>query len=86
MESELRSELDYDDWSEDEVPPGKNDHLETELQAAKAEIAKLRKLLRNSMEEEPWVEVGKDKAVARDDDTHYFDSYAENGKFSSMSR
>lgn len=76
--------------------------LEAELEQARAEAHSLRNLLRSSVEnderDEPWIEVsapgvanekGKGKARARgvrDDDSHYFDSYAENGQFSSGCR
>ncbi len=72
--------------------------LELELENARAEAASLRNLLRSTLEDgervDTWVEVsgpgmshdkgkGKEKARAvRDDDTHYFDSYAENGQSS----
>lgn len=58
---------------------------------AHAEVTSLRGLLRTSFEDgekdEPWVEVsgsglgkGIVKTRLRDDDSHYFDSYAENGE------
>jgi len=70
--------------------------LEIALDKTQAEASSLRALLRSSLKDEerdePWIEVagpglpngkgkGKGKARAsRDDDSHYFDSYAENGE------
>lgn len=54
-----------------------------ELEALRAEVAALRHVVTRDLEGDETVDVkgkGKEKAKERDDDTHYFDSYAENGE------
>lgn len=64
------AEYDFDDdWSDEEPTPA------AELAATKASVKKLQSLL-TSLTTEP--EAGPSKP--RDDDTHYFGSYEENGE------
>lgn len=74
--------------------------LEAELERVRAEASSLRNLLQSSLEDGEADDVlngssvpalvngkGKGKAKARgmrDDESHYFDSYAENGQFHSL--
>jgi hypothetical protein len=70
---ELIVELDFDDeWSDEETAPGSKD-TQTELAAAQAAIKQLQSLVQTLTNE---TEVEK---PSRDDDTHYFGSYEENG-------
>ncbi|TXT12809.1 hypothetical protein VHUM_01210 [Vanrija humicola] len=74
-------QLDFDDdWSDDEeaqvstARPAKtaaDAEVSKELESLRAEVAALRHVVTRDLE-------GKEKAKERDDDTHYFDSYAEN--------
>lgn len=67
--------------------------LEAELARTQAELAIVQNLVRSSLTDEPSVPEdlhiagpgtsigkGKGKEKIRDDDSHYFDSYAENGE------
>ena len=59
--------------------------FEAELEKARAEVGALRSLLQRSLNEEDEGSAVngdiKGKGKVRDDDSHYFDSYAENGQF-----
>lgn len=90
-ETEL-GELSLESWSDDdEAGPStapkstNNDAAAKELESARAEISRLRGLLQNTLQEdESTTKTAKGKGkipAGRDDDTHYFDSYAENGEF-----
>jgi hypothetical protein len=76
------TELDFhDSWSEDEVPKeakptDRIQRLEAELQQAKRNVSSLQTLLKDTMIDETPIA----GPSMRDDDTHYFDSYAENGE------
>lgn len=63
------TEFGFDSWSDDEdVEDAQVEQLQQQLAAAQT-------LLQSTMQEElPKAE------TKRDDDTHYFDSYAENGE------
>ncbi|KAL1406590.1 hypothetical protein Q8F55_008296 [Vanrija albida] len=84
-------QLDFDDdWSDDEegqvsiAQPAKSPaaaKADKELEALRAEVAALRHVVTRDLEGDESVDIkgkGKEKAKERDDDTHYFDSYAEN--------
>ena len=74
-----------DDWSDSEDeealasdPIKKTRLLEKQLALAQQKVAEYQKLLYQRLDVEgPSEEI---KPKPRDDDTHYFDSYAENGK------
>ena len=97
------TELDLDEeWSEDELDSSKpqavaggssatvslTQKLESELEHARKELARMQALLQTTMDDGPDLEAspiphndkGKGKAEERDDDTHYFESYSHNGE------
>ena len=71
-----------DDWSDDEAAPGPSEPRQAakpsdndEVERLRAEVATLRAIVERTIEAE---EDPKGKGKARDDDTHYFDSYTHN--------
>lgn len=82
--SNLFLEVSNDDWSDSEDedaatsdPAKRSRILEKNLALAQAKIAEYQKLLYQRLDIGGTEEI---KGKVRDDDTHYFDSYAENGE------
>jgi protein arginine N-methyltransferase 3 len=79
--AELTPELDFDDddWTDDGVAGPSTQALDRELEAARKQIAHLQSLVQAAIAPDEEARVKGKGKVGRDDDTHYFDSYAENG-------
>ncbi|KAJ2919153.1 hypothetical protein MD484_g1262, partial [Candolleomyces efflorescens] len=86
IENDPLIQVSTDDWSDSEdeedepTDPVKKAHwLEKKLALAQQKVAEYQSLLYKRLDvENPSEEI---KPKPRDDDTHYFDSYAENGEF-----
>lgn len=75
-----------DDWSDDEENAAGNCdahkqivHLRAQLQRAKQDLADFRRLVQAKLDITSVFDDTPAAPATRDDDTHYFESYAQNG-------